>query len=77
MRKRIEVTKDIREMIRGTYEEATIYEVNVHKITVDENEVDIEVDVCVNGAWTVCSGNIQIGLDDDNSLAKAIREVIT
>jgi len=76
MLKRIEVTDTIRELVEGTYGQATVDEVNIHKIIVDGNDVNIEVDLCIDGAWAVCNGNIQMGLDDDNSLAEALRKAL-
>lgn len=76
MLQRIEVTGTIKELIEDSYEQTTVEVVSIHRITVDGNDVNIEVDLCINGTWAVCNGNIQIGLDDDTSLAKAIKEAL-
>ena len=77
MLKRIPIDdhQDLVTMIEDTYTGAQVYSVNVHKITIDENDVTIEIDLEIDGTWGI-TGSFQIGLNDDNSIAKKLREII-
>lgn len=67
---------DLVEGIEATYLGGRIDGIHIHKITIDEDDVNVEIDLDIDGAWGV-HGTFQIELDDDNSLAEKLREIIT
>lgn len=59
----------------GTYEGTRVSSIDIHKIIIDGEDVNIEVEICFDGAWGI-HGTIQIELDDDNDFAEKLREII-
>lgn len=66
---------DLVKMIEDTYNGGRLYDTYVHKITIDGNDVNIELDLTINDTWGI-HGTAQLGLNDDNSLAEKLREII-
>jgi len=66
---------DLVKLIEDTYNGGRVHDTYVHKITLDENDVNIELDLNINDTWGI-HGTVQLGLDDDNTLAEKLREII-
>lgn len=66
---------DLVKMIEDTYNGGRVFDTYVHKITIDDEDVNIEIDLTIDGAWGI-HGTTQIGLDDENSVAEKLREII-
>jgi len=67
---------DLVKLIEDTYNGGRVFNTYVHKITIDENDVNIEIDLDINDTWGIY-GTVQIGLDDDNAVAAKLREIIS
>ncbi len=63
-------------MIENSYLGAPIHGVTVHKITIDHNDVNIELDLDIGDNLGI-HGTLQIGLDDYNTLSEKLREIIS
>lgn len=67
---------DLVKLIEDTYNGGRVFDTYVHKITLDEDDVNIELDLTINDTWGI-HGTTQIGLDDDNTVAEKLREIIS
>jgi len=67
---------DLVKLIEDTYNGGRVFDTYVHKITIDGDDVNIEIDLTIDGAWGV-TGTFQIGLDDDNTVAAKLRKIIS
>lgn len=67
---------DLVALIEGTYNGGRISDTYVHKITLDGNDVNVELDINIDGGWGI-TGALQLDLEDDNTLSEKLREIIS
>lgn len=67
---------DLVKLIEDTYNGGRVSEAYVHKITLDGNDVNVEIDLNINDTCGI-HGTVQMGLDDDNTVAAKLREIIS
>ena len=69
--------RDLVQLIEDTYNGGRVSETYVHKITLLDYDVNIELDLNIDGAWGITGGTAQMGLHDDNTVAEKLREIIS
>ncbi len=67
---------DLVKLIEDTYNGGRISDARVLKITLDEDDVTIEMELTIDGAWGI-HGTVQMDLHDDNTVAEKLREIIS
>ena len=71
----IDDNPDLVQLIEGTYNGGRISDAHVLKITLDEDDVNIEMELTIDDAWGI-HGTVQMDLNDDNTVAEKLREII-
>ena len=67
---------DLVKLIEDTYNGGRISGARVLRITLDEDDVNIEMELTIDDAWGI-HGTVQMDLHDDNTVAEKLREIIS
>lgn len=72
----IDDNPDLVELLEATYAGARIESACIHKVIIDENDVNVELDLNIEGGWGI-HGKLILDLEDDNTVAEKLREIIS